>query len=241
MLKLNLGFQKWGVENLLPIFFISICFLISWQFQKPQPHKPDRSVRVTLNPEIALHLALGQRLISADFAWLRVIQDFDFKESGVINKGWVYRTLDLVTTFDSRFRMPYINGAPTLSVLVHDKEGARLIFEKGIKNFPQDWSLLYRASYHYLYEVHDCKRAAELLNEAGKYGAPKWVANLASKLYTKTGQHQLARTVLVDIIERVKGTDFEEKFIQRLKDLDEKSAEGYIGKSGEIIDQCSAL
>ena len=36
-----------------------------------------------------------------------------------------------------------------------DREGARLIFEKGLRQFPQDWSLAYAAAYHYLFEIQE--------------------------------------------------------------------------------------
>ncbi|MNL16533.1 hypothetical protein D3C87_1375830 [compost metagenome] len=69
-----------------------------------------------------------------------------------------------------------------------------------MKAFPTDWPILYRAAYHYLYEVNDKKRAAELLIEAGKNGAPSWVFSLAGRLYSDTGKLDLAKALLEQMI-----------------------------------------
>ncbi|MNL60281.1 hypothetical protein D3C87_1840790 [compost metagenome] len=93
-------------------------------------------------------------------------------------------------------------------------EGATKIFEKGIKAFPNDWPMLYRAAYHYLYEVGNKTRAAELLILAGKNGAPQWVYSLAGRLYSDSGKRELAEKLLEQMI--IEGQD--PAIIQRLKD-----------------------
>jgi hypothetical protein len=88
-----------------------------------------------------------------------------------------------------------------------------------MKTFPTDWTLFYRAGYHYLYEVKDCKRAAEIFIAAGKIGAPFWVSSLASKLYSRTGQLDIAASALQDAIRRFKGTPQEDFFRKQLDHL----------------------
>lgn len=198
--------------------------------------KPPVSERNFLVPPADLkHFVLGYREIVADTIWLRLIQDIDRCEiyldqrgqpmssekelgkgarCGDTDKGWAYHMLDAVTQLAPKFRAPYIHGAPTLSVLVHDREGARLLFDRGIENFPTDWSLLYYAGYHYMTMMGDVERAAELLVAAGKNGAPAWVYSLAARLYTKDGQVAFAKSVLEQMIE----ADPDGRFTPRLKE-----------------------
>ena len=50
------------------------------------------------------------------------------------NEGWVYHMLDRITDFSPKFLYAYVHGGLLLSVLVDDREGARQIFEKGLKS-----------------------------------------------------------------------------------------------------------
>jgi tetratricopeptide (TPR) repeat protein len=156
----------------------------------------------------------------ADSLWLRWIQDNDYCQTyaGMVpahpisgtttgdfrnprhkfcDNSWSYKMLDAVTLLAPKFRMPYFAGAVTLSVLVEDYEGAKKIFDRGVENFPDDWMILYRASYHYLFDRQDLTTAASLLVRAQKSpGAPYWLALLGARLYTKAGQLELGLQTL---------------------------------------------
>lgn len=176
------------------------------------------------------HFSLGYNENLSDSLWLRVIQDIDHCDAGEVKRGeqckgtplgWVFRMLEAITNLTPTFRMPYNHGATILSVVVNDKEGARQIFDRGIEQFPNDWSLQFRAAYHYLYEIGDDRKAAELLTMAGKNGAPQWVYGLAARLYTKEGQAELAKTVLQSVLEEDPDSKYAEKLRGRLAQLEE--------------------
>jgi hypothetical protein len=114
--------------------------------------------------------------------------------------GWSSQMLDAVTELAPRFKMPYLVGGTILSVVVHDDEGAAKIFKKGVERFPDDWTMSYRAAYHFMESLRDFKTASELLVQAGKHGAPKWVFALAAKIQTHLGQALLAKPILEEAI-----------------------------------------
>lgn len=133
--------------------------------------------------------------------------------------GWVFNMIDTITDLAPKFELVYSLGATVLSIVVDDREGARLIFEKGIRQFPDDWSLSYRAAYHYLYEIKEPRRAAELLEHAGRKGAPPWVFSLAARLYTDLGRAELGITILEDALKRDYKGHGVDKIKQRLDQL----------------------
>lgn len=168
-------------------------------------------------PQIA-HLSFGYSEVMADLLWLRALQDFDYcdqfqKNNICVNNSWLFRMLDAVTDLSPQFRIPYAAGGLALTILISDTEGATKIFDKGVKAFPHDWPILYRAAYHYLYELKDKKRAAELLIQAGQNGAPPWVFALAGRLYSDEGNRQLAEEILNEMI----ATNQDPAIIERLK------------------------
>jgi len=169
------------------------------------------------------HFVFGHSDVAADLFWIRAIQDFDYcdqpeSKNQCAGKSWLYRMLDAVTNLSPKFRMPYATGAVALSVLVSDVEGAARIFDKGVLNFPKDWPILYRAAYHYLYEVKDKKKAAELFIRAGRNGAPPWVYSLAGGLYNDSNERAAAEAILQEMIK----TEMDPKIIKRLRDKLEK-------------------
>lgn len=118
------------------------------------------------------------------------------------HQGWVFKMLEAISEIQPQFKLVYDMGATFLSVYLDDREGARLMFDKGLVLYPKDWELNFRAGYHYLWEMQDPKKAAELLKVSWENGAPPFVAALSAALYTKTGQAQFAKVILEDAIKR---------------------------------------
>lgn len=163
----------------------------------------------------------------ADSLWLRYIQDMEKCQLyGHINdkksacaKGWSFQMLDQITDLAPKFRMPYAVGPISLSVLVDDYDGAGVIFEKAIKAFPNDWQILYKAAYFYLYDKKDSLRAARLLLQAQKNGGPEWLALLASKLYDRSGQLTLGITTLKNYLDQIRDPVIRKRVEHRLARL----------------------
>jgi len=157
-----------------------------------------------LPPKGIVNFTFGQRELMADLYWIRLIQDFDFCERKIdqmncSGRGWVFHMLDLVTELSLSFRMPLAVGPMMLSVVVSDIQGASLLFDKAVARFPHDWSILYRASYHALIEEKDRAKAAALLERAGREGAPEWVFSLSARLYSESGQAEVAAGLLSEL------------------------------------------
>ncbi len=207
------------LHSLLFLLLVTVSLAGLLQNRNIYDHKKSRDIHFAWPAGFIEHLVLGVKLPMADFFWVRLIQDMGYKENEKTNKlGWVYRMYDAITNLDHRYRIVYVAGGTMLSVEVDDAEGAARLLEKGITYMPHDWSLLYRAGYHFLYELHDCKKAAYYLNEAGKYGAPVWVASLASRLYTATAQYMLALSVIDDNLKRFENIPVMVKNLQQRKD-----------------------
>lgn len=170
-------------------------------------------------PPILKHMTFGYQEVIADSLWIRSLQDFDYCDREITegvcrSNSWLFKMLDVITDLSPKFRIPYAAGALALTVIITDVDGATAIFEKGVKELPNDWTISFRAAYHYIYEVKDNKRAAELLIQAGEHGAPPWVFSLAGRLYSDEGRLDLANAVLDEMITSKQ----DEVLIKRLRD-----------------------
>ncbi len=189
-------------------------------------------------PKEIKHFHFGYAETMADVFWIRVLQDFFICDRAIENlnhtastackKSWVFQMLDLVTDLAPKFGMPYYYGATVLSVIINDPIGAKLIFDKGVRELPDEWDIAYRAAYHYLIELKDSDGAAKLLVQAGENGAPAWVFSLAGRLYSEEGKAFLAKSVLQSALEsQLKSSQPDEaaiyKIRQRLEQIEKEA------------------
>ncbi|WP_374079017.1 tetratricopeptide repeat protein [Bdellovibrio bacteriovorus] len=208
------------VRKRVPSILLGILALVL--LATSQSHVDGNSFRPTnfvAPPPLIERFSFGFHESIADALWIRTLQDFDYCEQKIAenvckNESWLFKMLDAVTTLSPNFRMPYAAGALALTIIISDIDGATKIFDKGVAAFPNDWAILYRAAYHYLYEVKDKKRAAELLVRAAQNGAPPWLYSLAGRLYSDSGHLELAESLLQDMIRN----NQEPGLIKRLQD-----------------------
>lgn len=197
--KTGLRCQGGGKGHLL-LFSIAVVALMigivvtSAPLQRASKNAP----RELLAPPLDIqYFTFGHRDLLADTFWLRSIQDFDYcenklKEHLCRGQGWLYQMLDVITNLSPTFRMAYSAGSMALTVIISDIEGASKFFDKAVRQFPDDWILLYKAAYHAIYEEKNPAKAADLVERAAKHGAPEWVYALAGRLYSQSGRAELA-------------------------------------------------
>ena len=208
--------------------FISLCLLAATHIWRPQKLASEKIFNPP--PLGLLDYTLGYNDLLSSLFWVRVVQDMEVcnqkrkiliprtnleagidpilavvgseKPTAKCEKGWVYQMIDLVTNLDTSFKAAYKIGGTFLSVLVDDREGASLIYDKAVAHYPKDWEVLYFAAAHQMFEMKNPKKAAVLLERAGKAGAPLWVYSLAAGLYTHVGQAQFAKSILEAVLAR---------------------------------------
>ncbi|RME18355.1 MAG: hypothetical protein D6797_00595 [Bdellovibrio sp.] len=209
----------------------TFLFVAAFVLNQQKKHL-SKTLRVPPSKNIR-YFTLGYQEALADSFWLRFLQDLgvcfkDEQQTHAFRDGlrvfcqensWGFLVLDVVTDLAPRFQMPYWTGGLALSVLSKDYKGAGIIFEKGIKNFPNDWNLIYYAATHFLLNEHNKKRAAELYQMAVERGAPGWVGSLSARLYSQTGRLLLGINLLEDFLKKNPHNRFQKRLRRRLKEL----------------------
>ena len=187
-------------------------------------------------PEVIRYFTFGYNDIYADLLWVRYIQNADFCnfQKGIpvydgetkfqCHKGWAYHMAHAITELSPRFKKPYIISGVMMGVLMGDKEGARLILDKAVKQFPKDWDVLFHAGNHYLIELDEPEQAAEYLLEAAKNGGPMWLYSLSAKLYSKSGRSAVAEKLLLKMIQDDPDSPYRKVFEERLEEIKKRGA-----------------
>lgn len=221
------------------LIFLSIVFIIIGNgFQDDGKVDP-----IKIYPTKTIQdLNFGHKNSMADIFWLNTVQNMDYCENGAeersynpgvgvdallnaklepsrCDKGWVFQMLDFITDISPRFESAYLIGGVTLSVIVDDREGAKIIYDKGLEQFPKNWMLNYRAAYHYLLELQKPGRAADLLLQAYKYGGPDFIPTLVTRLYSKVGRAMLGYTTLKEFIDNNPDSPVIARAKKRLEEL----------------------
>lgn len=204
-------------SNWKPILFLIIALSIAsliktnFNYKKGRIHPPPTGLE-------NVHFDFNE--IIADSLWLTYIQQaWNCQNEKLCYPNWGFRVLDEVTLLSPRFKNPYIHGATMLSVLLDDRYGAKVIFDRGLIEYPDDWLLNYRAGYHYLVELNNNEKAADLLNHASIHGAPHWTKSLAARLYEKSGNLEISEALIISLIASSNSPEWKESLQKRLKDV----------------------
>ncbi len=213
--------------------WLLISYIGVFLFSKPIVSELERPIYFA-PPKLIMYFSFGFQEIYADLLWLRLIQDIDFCSSkkGIPNydgkkkyqceKGWSYKVTDTLTELAPRFLRPYEVGGSIMSVIMGDKEGAKRIYDKGVKRFPNEWGLHFGAGYHYLVELKDRERATELFVQSANHGGPQWLYKFAARQYSIKGEYLLAKKVLQDFLKRDKKGSYRKTIQRRLEEIEKK-------------------
>ena len=174
-------------------------------------------------PEGLILVHFGFNEIISDLLWLTYIQhSWDCYKAKLCYQDWGYRVLDQASQLAPRFKALYVWGATGLSIMLDDDYGAKVIFDRGLEQYPKDWVLNYRAGYHYMIELEDNKTAARLLNVSSENGAPFWTKSLAARLYERSGEFESSRQLIQSMIASSTDDSWKAKLQERLAKLENK-------------------
>ena len=220
----------------MPNFLIFIClfFGVSISFFQSSLQEKNQQVFYFTPPNNIKYFSLGFQEVYADILWMRLLQNIDFcnsqkglpiydgKKKYVCEKGWSYKMTDAITELSPRFLAPYKTAGSIMSVIMGDKLGAKKIYDKALKNFPDNWRLHFSAAYHYLVELEDYEQAIPILIKTADLGGPFWLYALAAKSYKKLGKLLMSQEILKEAIKNNRSKEYREAFEIRLKEVEEE-------------------
>ncbi|MEW6379239.1 MAG: hypothetical protein AB1611_06495 [bacterium] len=218
--------QKNSSAGLKVIFFMMLigAVLLVYQVQKKI-----ETISPSNNPESLLYLPSGKYLkplmlgfdqMAADILWLKVIIYFGDHYLTDKNYQWLYHILDLTTTLDPYFRLPYEFGGIILTLEKGDIDQSNSLLRKGIQNHPDYWRLPFYLGFNYFFYLKDPKTAARYISRAASLpDHPPYLPKLAASLYAYAGSKETAINFLDQIYQNTEDPWLKENIAQKITDL----------------------
>jgi tetratricopeptide (TPR) repeat protein len=155
------------------------------------------------SPAAVRKMALGYDSLAADFYWMRAIQYYgrrDEADKRPVRYKNLSTLLDIATTLNPDLLDAYRSGSSFLAepdpVGAGQPSEAIKLLDKGIREHPRDWRLLYDKGFIYFWFLKNFKTAGEIWLSAGRLPeAPHWLEGLAAMAFSKGGGLRVAVSI----------------------------------------------
>lgn len=181
--------------------------IISSIFTKPNITIDKQSSALNFSDEFLRYGFAGYKRMLSDIIWITTLLESDLShyKSRDLN-SWMYLRFNSISKLDPLFYQNYSFGGQYLSIVKDDINGAAKIFEKGLKHYPNDYSLNFNAAYLYAFETGDYQRASKLYEKVKEFPQrPYYVDTLITKLkFEATGNISEAYDILFEMYQSEK-------------------------------------
>lgn len=184
-------------------FFISAIFLIAayavnLNNEKPLMFVSKQDKVINFNASLFSYINLGLKRVISSNLWISTILESDvehYKKKDL--NSWMFLRFNLISELEPEFYENYSFGGPYLSIIKDDIEGASIIYKKGLKQYPDDYSLIKDASFHFYFEAKDMAESIGLFNKLKKFPqTPFYLQTSLTRLEAGQGNLLAALTML---------------------------------------------
>lgn len=198
---------------------LSSAYFVSQRIDKPLLFINKQQTTLNLDQKIWKYFNLGQKRLISSILWIATIieSDVDHYKGKDLN-SWMFLRFNSISYLEPKFYENYAFGGPYLSVIKDDLEGATVIFNKGLIEYPNDYNLLNKASFHFYFELKDTDAAYDILRRLNQFDKTSPIAKTTlSRIEASKGNLDGAYQILSDFQKNFKAEDFIWKKIQEFR------------------------
>ena len=206
-------------QILLIITLLSSANLVRSRIEKPIFKISKQQSAFNLNAQIVDTFSLGYKRMITSFIWISTILESDHEHyQAKDSNSWMFLRFNLISRLDPKFYENYAFGGQYLSIIKDDDIGAKIIFDKGLSFYPDDYQLLLMTSFHYYFELKDFQNAIKLYKKLITYPqVPKHIVSFYAKIISKENTNEEAFQILLGLYEKNKHIEvFEKKYRESL-------------------------
>ena len=193
-----------SIHIVIILLALSGTFFICSNNEKPALFISKQQSSLNIQNSFWQYFSLGQKRLASSLIWIATIleSDHDHYKNRDLN-SWMFLRFNTISFLEPKFYENYAFGGVYLSIVKDDLPGASIIYDKGLSIYPNDYSLLKDAGFHYYFEVGDFKKSLPIYKKLTelKTSAPGIVSTLA-RLEANLGQKDDAFNLLQDRYEQ---------------------------------------
>lgn len=156
---------------------------------KPELNLTKQETAININHNFLLSINAGNRRLFTDLLWVQTLIESDvehYKRRDLNN--WLFHRFNTISVLDPMFYENYAYGGQFLAIVKDDLEGASIIYDKGLKFYPNDYVLNYNAGFLNYYEMDNYKKGLSYLEKIVNHPkAPVFLQSIINKLRVTTG------------------------------------------------------
>lgn len=179
-------------SNLLLLFGILMILIggfINIKTEKPILELSKQETALNINNDILVFMSAGNKRLFTDLLWIQTLLESDtehYKKKDLNN--WLFLRFNSISLLDPKFYENYLFGGRYLAIIKDDLEGADIIYEKGLKHYPDDFSLNYNAGFLNYFEMGNYEKGLDHLTKVENHPrAPNFIKSIINKLKLETG------------------------------------------------------
>jgi tetratricopeptide (TPR) repeat protein len=204
-MNISKSFKDYIGVILAGVFLIG-SYSIGKHYERPFIFISKQEKSINLNNDFLNRFNLGLKSLISSSLWIATIVESDhehYKNKDL--NSWMFLRFNTIRTIDPKFYENYVFGGPYLSIIKDDLEGASIIYDKGLEQYPDDFALLRDSGFHYYFEVGDHKKALKSYQKLARdpRTTPVMMTTLA-RINTGEGRLEDAYFLLLGQLERMK-------------------------------------
>lgn len=178
----------------LPLLGLSVFALASFTNLGnpiPQIQTSKQESALNLDGNLMVYLSAGHKRMLTDLLWVQTLIESDIEHYAKKDlNNWLFIRFLTMATLDPLFYENYLFGGQYLAIVKDDLEGAAIIYDKGLRQYPDDYRLIFNAGYLNYYEMGNFQRGKELLQRIVDHPkAPDYLRSIINKISASSGEN----------------------------------------------------
>lgn len=162
---------------------MTACYL-NFQNKKPNIVVSKQDTAININTQFLMIMSAGHKRLITDLLWIQTLLESDIEQYQHKDlNDWLFLRFNTISVLDPKFYQNYLYGGQFLGIVKDDLEGAKIIYDKGLQQYPDDYQLNFQAGFLYYFEMGDFKNGLKYLSRVeSNANAPKYLRSITNKL-----------------------------------------------------------
>lgn len=209
------------VEIVAAVLLLGCLYLSARSVEAISRRQYDLDVMYLPSGRFIREVSLGYRNLTADILWFRTVQYYGSYRMGKNDLALFTHLVDVITDLDPQFTFAYLFGALIVAEdLGYVREGIEFL-EKGIRNNPDDWWLMFEMGFLYYVDARDYTAAMRCFRRASRMPGADDIAERFAAFVAAKGGHTETSVAMWEEVARTTENpyirDLAERYIEKLK------------------------